>query len=110
MQASVVAFVDYSEERPDAMRLLQRIELQPEEGAPQFNLMAMRELHLQMMCTMLARGIETGELRSTLDPFDAALVIAGAISLQCEISLASCEWDRARLHRTIDLIFDGITP
>jgi AcrR family transcriptional regulator len=110
MQASIAEFVDFTEERPAAMRLLQRIELQPEEGAPQFNIMAMRELHLQMICTMLERGIASGELRPDLAPLDAALVIAGALSLQCELSLASDAWDRARLHRTIDLIFDGITP
>lgn len=110
MHASIGAFVDYSEARPAAMRLLQRIELQPEDGAPEFNLMAMRELHLQMITGMIERGIAAGELRSNLDPLDAALVLAGAVSFQCEICLAGDSWDRDRLHRTIDLIFDGITP
>lgn len=110
MHASIAAFVDYSESRPAAMRLLQRIELQAEEGAPAFNLMAMRELHLQMITGMIERGIATGELRGDLDPLDVALVVAGTISFQCEICLAGDCWDRDRLHRTLDLIFDGICP
>jgi hypothetical protein len=54
-------------------------------------------------------GIDAGELSSSLDPMDAAILFVGVIQLQFESSVATDSWDLNRLHRTIDLVFDGIT-
>ena len=106
---SVMArFIDYAEANPAVMRLLQRIEMQPEEGAPQFNMQATRELHLQMLSELIQRGIARGEIRDHAAPQDCALILAGTMSFQCEMAAAAGDWDRERIHRVLDLIFDGI--
>lgn len=105
----VSSYIDWAEANPWALRLLQRIETRPEEGAPEFNIAASREFHLQLMAKLLERGIASGELRAEVDPFDCALVIAGSVSFQFEMDLAAGRWHRDRVHRTVDLIFDGIS-
>lgn len=109
IRRSVEAFVEYARAEPMTMRLLQRIETQTEDGAPEINVMAMRELHVHMISTLLEQGIAAGQLRPGLEPLEAALVLAGTLSFQFEMALATGAWDEARIHRTIDLIFEGIS-
>ncbi len=106
--AAMSYFVDYAEQRADVMRLLQRVELQAEESLPDTNLMATRELHLKILTELMTRGIRNGELRADIDAFDCALILAGTMSFHFELSLHDNAWQRERIHRTIDLIFDGI--
>jgi AcrR family transcriptional regulator len=109
VHASVAAFVQYAQAEPIVMRLLQRIETKPEEGAPEVNIMATRELHLQMISNLLQQGIASGQLRLDVAPADCALVFAGTLSFQFEMALARGVWDAQQIHRTADLIFDGIS-
>lgn len=108
IRTALTSFADWAEQNPAAMRLLQRVETQHEEGAPAVNVACARDMHIKMMGDLLERGQARGEVRSELDPFDCALVLAGTISFQFEMYLATETWDRQRLFRTIDLIFDGI--
>lgn len=107
---AVSAFLDYAIGNPHVFRLLQRIETQPEKEAPAFNMMATRELHLSLLGDLMQQGVDSGELRPGIDPFDGALVVAATMSYQCELAVVSDAWDRDRIHRTIDLVFDGIAP
>ena len=106
---SVGAFVDYARAQPVVMRLLQRIETQREEGAPDVGIMATRELHLDMISTLIEQGIASGQLREGVIPRDSAMVLAGTLSFQFELALVTGVWDVERIHRTMDLIFDGIS-
>jgi AcrR family transcriptional regulator len=110
VHTAIDAFLEHVEGSPDGMRLLQRIETQPEQGAPDLNMMAARELHLSLLSELITHGIAAGEIRAGVDPIECALIIAGTVSFQMEIALAKGSWDRARLHRTLDIIFDGIAP
>lgn len=106
---AVDAYVSWAEANPLALRLLQRVETQPELDAPALNIGAARELHLQMISRLIERGIEAGEIRSDIVPLDGALVLAGSLSFQFEMALGLGRWDRVQIRRTIDLIFDGIS-
>lgn len=105
---SVASFIDHAEAHPDAMRLLQRIELQPEAQVPGVNAIATRELHLSLIGSLFEQAIGAGEIRAGIAPRECALVLAGTMSFQFELALATGVWERERIHRTIDLIFDGI--
>ena len=109
IHGSIGAFVAYARAEPLTMRLLQRIETRPEEGAPEIEIMATRELHLGMISTVIEQGIVSGQLRSDVVPLDSAMVLAGTMSFQFELALATGVWDVERIHRTVDLIFDGIS-
>ena len=109
MRESVQSFIDYARAEPMTMRLLQRVETRAEEGAPEVSCMATRELHLGLLSTLIQQGIEDGQLRADVPPDECALVLAGAISFQFEMALATGEWDVARILRSLDLIFDGIS-
>lgn len=106
---AVSGYIDWAERNPLALQLLQRVEVQPEEGAPQISCGAARDLHLQMISNLIERGIASGELRGEVLPTDCALVIAGALSFQFELAIGSGRWNRDQIHRTVDLIFDGIS-
>ncbi|MCG8424208.1 MAG: TetR/AcrR family transcriptional regulator [Proteobacteria bacterium] len=99
---------DYAEANPDIWQLLQRLETRPETDALNFNILAVRKLHLQMLGNIVARGIANDEVNPSVDPGDCAIVITGTLSVQFELALATGQWDRPRLHRTIELIFNGI--
>lgn len=106
---AVAGYIAWAESNPSALRLLQRVEVRPEEGAPEISCAAAREVQLQMTSNLIARGIASGELRADVIPEDCALVIAGALSFQFELAIGSGRWDREQIHRTVDLIFDGIS-
>lgn len=109
LHQSVVTFVEYARAQPAVMRLLQRIETQPEDGAPDLAIMATRELQLDLISTLIAQGVASGQLRADVSPRDSAMVLAGTLSFQFELALATSVWDIERMHRTMDLIFDGIS-
>lgn len=108
LHAGVEGMIDYCMRAPLVMRLMQRMELSSEDTAPVLEACAAREAHLHMLAGLVARGIGSGELRASLHALDGAMLIAGAIHFQLEQSIASGQWDRARIHRTIDLVLDGI--
>ncbi len=100
--------IDYCINQPLVMKLIQRIEVSPEDTAPEVDACASREMHLLMLSKLIEEGIVTGELRADLQPLDGALLIAGTIHMQFQRSVASGDWDRLRIHRTLDLVIDGI--
>ena len=100
--------IDYSEADPLAMRLMQRIELTPEDNAPAMGDTPSRETHLCLTTELVKEGTQNGELRRDMDPNEAALVLTGAMQFQFDAAITSGEWDRERMHRTIDLVLDGI--
>lgn len=108
VHATLEGYIDWAESNPCALRLLQRVETRPEEEAPAISCAASRELHLQMISNLIGRGIDAGELRDSIDPTDCALIVAGALSFQFEMAVGAGRWDREQIHRTVDLIFDGI--
>ncbi len=106
---ALMTFVDHAQENPDAMRLLQSAEMQPEEGAPDVDVAASRQLHLQMMEDLIRQGMETNEIRPDVDSRDCAIALAGTINFQFQLWLhCGDEWSSSRLHRTVDILFDGI--
>ncbi len=103
------SMMDYSIAEPTAMRLMQRLDLSPEDNAPVLDDGVCRDKHLQMITALVAEGIASGELREDLDAVEGALVVTGAMQFQFDAAIANGEWNRQRLHKTIDLVFDGIT-
>lgn len=108
LHAGLDAMVDYCEREPLAMRLMQRMEISPEDNAPEIQDCVSRQLHLQFVAEMLDVGIRSGEVRTDLEPTDGALLLCGSMHFQFENAISSGEWDRQQMHRSIDLIFDGI--
>ncbi len=108
LKTATESYLEWAQTNPCAMRLLQRIETQPEEDAPEFNIAATREMELTLVSSLIEKGIESGEIRAEIAPFDCALLLAGSISFQIDMALGTGCWDRGRLLRTIDMIFDGI--
>lgn len=110
LHAGVDGMIDYCMRQPLVMRLIQRMEASPEENAPVITACASREKHLHMLAGFLAEGVRSGELAAAFDPLDGALLLGGVIHLQLQRSVASGDWDRERIHRTVDLAFDGLLP
>ncbi len=108
LHAGLEAMVEFCIENPVAMRLLQRIDLSQEENAPAFDDIASREKDFCLIMEMVAEGCTSGELRSDMEPEEGALVLAGAMHFQFDAAIASGEWNRERMHKTIDLVLDGI--
>lgn len=108
LHAGLDKMIEHAMAQPYAMRLMQRVENMPEENAPSFDSKALREGHMTMLATLMGYGIESGELRPGIDPVDGALIIAGALHFQFERSIAAGDWDSCRIHRTIDIVLDGI--
>jgi len=108
LHAGLDSIIDYAQAEPLAMRLMQRLELSPEDTAPAFDNCVSRETHVQMLSELVARGAATGEFRTDIDTAEGALVLAGAIQYQFDSSIASEIWDRKRMHNIIDLVLDGI--
>lgn len=104
------AFVAYAQANPDAMKLMIRIEGAPDDSCANFDFEANEESHMAIMTEIFARGATDGELRDGLDPTDCALALAGALHFQFSEAVMKSDWDRARYHRLIDLLFEGIAP
>lgn len=101
--------IDYSLEQPMAMMLFQRIELSSaEDKAPSVSGAICRADHLEILSKLVQEGADVGEIRGEIQAVDAALVLMGAMHVQFEASTRSGDWDRERIHRTIDLVFDGV--
>lgn len=108
LHAGLDSVIDYAQSQPLAMRLMQRLELSPEDTAPVLDSCVSRETHLMMISELVARGAASGEFRADIDKVEGAIVLAGAIQYQFDSSIASETWDRQRMHNTIDLVLDGI--
>ena len=102
------AMVSFAIANPIAMRLLQRIDLSSEDTAPAFDDIPSREAHLCQITQLVVEGCRDGELRSDMDAAEGALILTGAMQIQFDAGIASGEWDRERMHKTIDLVLDGI--
>jgi hypothetical protein len=100
--------IDYAISDPMGMRLMQRIDLSAEDTAPVVEDIVSRDTHLCMITVLVNEGTESGELRSDLDPTEGALVLTGAMQFQFDAAIASGDWNRKRMHKTIDLVLDGI--
>ncbi len=106
---ALMTFVEVAQANPHAMRLLQRAEMQTEAGAPRIDVSKARQLHFAMMEDLIRQGIESGEIRPDVDPRDCATALAGTINFQFQLWLCfGEEWSPPRLHRTVDMLFDGI--
>jgi len=101
-------FVDYAQANPDEMRLLRRLEMGVEPHMPQINLEGARELQMKMLMQIMEQGIISGDLRDDLLARDCAGALIGALEVQFHAALETEQWNRERMHRTVDLIFDGI--
>jgi AcrR family transcriptional regulator len=109
MHEALMTFVEHAQRNPHAMRLLQSVEMAPEEDAPDIDVSTARRLHFQMMEDLIGQGMRTGEIRSDVDPRDCAIALAGTINFQFQLWLhCGEEWSPPRLHRTVDILFDGI--
>lgn len=109
IHASLVAFVDHAQANPAGMQLIQRVDMRPEEGAPDVDVRGSQELHLQMIEHLIRQGVASGEVREGLEPRDAAVALSGTINFQFQLWLHCGEdWSVDQLHRTVDVLFDGI--
>jgi len=102
------SMIDYAISDPLGMRLMQRIDLSAEDTAPVVQDIVTRHTHLCMMSVLVTEGTESGELRPNMNPTEGALVLTGAMHFQFDAAIASGEWNRERMHTTIDLVLDGI--
>ncbi|MCP4445360.1 MAG: TetR/AcrR family transcriptional regulator [Myxococcales bacterium] len=109
LHAGLDQMIDYSVADPVAMQLMQRIDLTPEDNAPLLEDTPSRVTHLCLITELVTEGTANGELRSDIDLAEGALVLTGAMQFQFDAAIASGEWNRKRMHRTIDLILDGIS-
>jgi AcrR family transcriptional regulator len=105
---AVDRFLDYAHAHPDELRLLRRLDAGLDPHPPQINFASARELHLQLMSETMQQGISAGELRHGVRAEDCAMVLLGALDFQLQAALDTGRWDRGRMHRTLDLVFDGI--
>jgi AcrR family transcriptional regulator len=106
---ALTTVVEVAQANPHAMRLLQRAETQTEAGAPEIDISKARQFHFEMMENLIRQGIDSGEIRSDVDPSDCATALAGTINFQFQQWLCfGEEWSPPRLHRTVDMLFDGI--
>lgn len=108
LHAGLDAIVDFSIANPRSMQLMQRIDLSSEDNAPAFSELPSRTTHLCQITELVVEGTKNGELRRDMDPASGALILTGAMQIQFDAGIASGEWDRERMHKTIDLVLDGI--
>jgi AcrR family transcriptional regulator len=102
------AMVSFAIANPIAMQLIQRIDLSSEDNAPAFDDVPSRETHLCRITELVVEGTKNGELRSDMQPAEGALILTGAMQIQFDAGIASGDWNRERMHKTIDLVLDGI--
>jgi AcrR family transcriptional regulator len=108
LHAGLDAMVSFAIANPIAMRLVQRIDVSSEDTAPSFEDTPSRETHLCRINDLVTEGCRNGELRSDMDPTEGALVLMGVMQIQFDAGVASGDWHRERMHKTIDLVLDGI--
>lgn len=108
LHAGLDSMIDYATQDPLGMRLMQRIDLSSEDNAPVIKDIVSRDTHLCMITLLVTEGTKNGELRADMDPTEGALVLTGAMHFQFDAAIASGEWNRERMHTTIDLVLDGI--
>lgn len=108
LHAGLDAMVSFAIANPVAMRLIQRVDLSSEDTAPAFTDIPSRETHLCQITELVVEGCKNGELRNDMKAAEGALIITGAMQIQFDAGIASGEWDRERMHKTIDLVLDGI--
>ena len=109
LHASIGAFLTHFKANPMGVQLMQRLEMNPEEGMPTIEFACGQELHMRMMTTLLERAIESGELRDDLDVELATLTLDGAIRIHFQLALTGHQpLTQERIGRAIDMILDGI--
>lgn len=109
LHETLADFVSHVQRNPAGMRLLQRVELRPEEGAPEVDVAGSRELHMRLMEDIVQQGVQTGEVRSDIEPRLGAKVLAGAVAFQFQMWLCGETWCPDHVHAAVDLLFDGIS-
>ncbi len=108
LHAGLETMIDYAIANPLTMLLMKRVDLATEESEYPHQDMRTHDTHLWMITEAVMEGTQSGELRQDIDPEVAALVLTGVIHFQFDISIASGEWNRDRMHNSIDLVLDGI--
>lgn len=108
LERGLKAFLVHLEDHPMEMRLLMRAELQPEEGAPDFDFESIRDLHLSMVRRLLQRGVETGEIRADLDLDDATYAINGMVDQRVHLWLCGVSMPHDIVTRIMDIFFRGV--
>ena len=105
---SVLGFFEHFLEASVSMRLLQRMEMTPEEGMPDIEFCCGQELHLNMVEELISEAIASGELRQDLDAELAAITLDGAIRIHFQLAMRGKALHKERLLEAVDMIFDGI--
>ncbi len=109
LHRGIGAVADHCIANPLAMRLVQRVDANPEDTAPPIDMCANRSWHMQLLSKLMCDGIDRGELRADLIPGEGAMLLTGAIHFQFEMSSRTGDWDLDRIHRSIDLLIDGLS-
>jgi len=106
---AVRAVVGYARSDPHGLLLLYRASRHPEEGQPDFDFASVQEAPLAMARTLLAEGLERGELRPELDLEDAVFALQGLVDQRCcsFISGGKAISDDFP-ERALALLFDGV--
>lgn len=104
------AFVAYAQAHPDAMKLMIRLDGAPDDSCSNCDVEGKHESHMHIMSQIFTRATASGEIRAGLDPLDCALALSGALHFQFSEAVLTSNWDPARYHRLIDLLFEGIAP
>jgi TetR/AcrR family transcriptional regulator len=98
-----------SMENSEVVRLIYAAYYGPRHGAPAFDFDAFHHAFTDVLESLVAAGIESGELRS-IDPQLASLALHGAATSTLEASLAHPELglDVGVVQELLDLMLDGI--
>ncbi len=108
LRNTIDAFVDRFERDPLGMQLMQRIEMNVEEGMPTIECPCGQEMHLGALEELVRQGIARGELKADLDVETAALLLTGATRFHFQRAMAGHPLSRKKLFTTVELILDGI--
>ncbi|TPV94368.1 MAG: TetR/AcrR family transcriptional regulator [Myxococcales bacterium FL481] len=108
LRGALVILATYGRQYPESFRLLHRIDSNAQDRAPDVDVSGARRVHLELMSHILEQGVESGEIRATVDPTLAALALAGIVHFQLQHAMCTGAWDEDTISRTLDLLFDGI--
>ena len=101
-------FFAHLERRPTGMRLVMGAKLRPEANQPAFDFESVRGLHHDYLRTLLARGVERGELRADVHLDDMAHALTGMIDQRVQLWLHGQRLDRDLPERIVHLFLSGV--
>lgn len=95
-------------ENPLAMRLLMTAQHRTEAGQPEIDVMAVHRSNGELLAQLIARGVETGEVRPNIDIRDATLAFIGLVNFRIMICVHEGDHPPDVAGRVLDIFFNGV--